>query len=96
MNQMRIFTNEFQLDCKIGNVFQTGEPLNGYYMVAEATNQHTAQKSRLYSPIYDALDSVNACFRFYYHMYGAIVGTLRVYVKPLSMKLHDMDDIQKK
>lgn len=64
-------------------------------MVAEATNRNTANKSRLYSPIYDSADSLNACFRFYYHMYGAIVGTLRVYVLPLSVKLHDMDDIQK-
>lgn len=65
-------------------------------MVAEATNQNTANKARIYSPVYDPSDSLNACFRFYYHMYGFIVGTLRVYVKPLSVKLNDLDDIQKK
>lgn len=51
-------------------------------MVAQATNQLSTHVARLYSPIYSSADSMNACFRFYYHMYGAIVGRLRAILKP--------------
>lgn len=64
-------------------------------MVAEATNQRTTHKARLYSPIYNESDSINACFRFYYHMYGAIVGRLRVYIKPLSVNIDEIADTPK-
>lgn len=59
-------------------------------MVAEATNAITEQKSRFWSPIHRQVDSVNACFRFYYHMFGAYVGRLRVIVKPID---RDIDEI---
>lgn len=59
-------------------------------MVAEATNTYIEQKSRLWSPIHRQSDSLNACFRFYYHMYGANAGRLRVIVKPID---RDIDEI---
>lgn len=75
--------------------FQTGKPLHGYYMVAEATSQRTSHKALLYSPSYSQSDSVNACFKFYYHMFGAVVGTLRVYVKPLTGDFNQSADMRK-
>lgn len=61
-------------------------------MVAEATNQRSTQISRLFSPIYNASDSIDACFRFYYHMYGVAVGRLRLYLKPLSIQIDALDE----
>lgn len=59
-------------------------------MVAEATNALSEQKSLFWSPIHRKSDSVNACFRFYYHTFGADVGRLRVIVKPID---RDFDEI---
>lgn len=59
-------------------------------MVAQSTNAQSEQKSRLWSPIHVQTDSQNACFRFYYHMYGAYVGRLRVLIKPIDK---DIDEV---
>lgn len=72
--------------------FQTGKPLHGYYMVAEATNSRSTQKSRFWSPVYNPSDSENACFRFYYHMYGSKIGRLRVLYKPIKLSFDDIVD----
>lgn len=38
--------------------------------------------ARLYSPFYQHLEHTQvACFQFYYHMYGASIGTLRIFIK---------------
>lgn len=59
-------------------------------MVAEATNSRPTKISRLLSPVHNQNDSENACFRFYYHMYGRNVGRLRVIIKNID---EDMDEI---
>lgn len=76
-------------------ITQIGKPLEGHYMVAEATNSRSTQKSRLLSPIHPKADSENACFRFFYHMYGAGVGQLRVIVKPIDENINDIADNQR-
>lgn len=68
-------------------------PLEGYYLVAEATNQVSSNSARIISPIYDQTHSKNACFRLWYHMYGISIGRLRVYIRPVSM---DMDAVLNK
>lgn len=73
-------------------LLQTGKPLHGYYMVAEATNSRSTQKSRLWSPVYNQSDSETACMRFYYHMYGSKIGQLRVLYKPIDVALDDIVD----
>lgn len=64
-------------------------------MVAEATNSRLTQKSRLSSPIHKKDDSENACFRFFYHMYGAGVGRLRVIIRPIDKTIDEIADNQK-
>lgn len=61
-------------------------------MVAEGTNTRTTQSTRLWSPMYTSSDSKDACFRFYYHMYGSKIGRLRVILKPYEMLLDDVVD----
>lgn len=62
-------------------------PLEGHYMIAESQNKFENASARLLSPIYPASNSVDACFKFYFHMYGSQVGRLRVYLKPLSIPM---------
>lgn len=66
----------------------TMEALSGHYMVAQSADQYVSSAARLISPIYEKEQSVNMCFRFYYHMYGLLVGRLRVYVKPNSVSMN--------
>lgn len=61
-------------------------------MVAEAINSQSDQKSYFWSPIHSQADSKNACFRFFYHMFGAYVGRLRVFIKPIDI---DIDELVK-
>lgn len=65
----------------------TMQPLHGHYMVAQSADQMAGSAARLMSPVYPQKKSVNACFRFYYHMYGLLVGRLRVYMKPVSVSM---------
>lgn len=61
-------------------------------MVAEATNSRSTQKARLWSSVYNQSESVDACFRFYYHMYGSKIGRLRVLYKPIDVSYDDIAD----
>lgn len=67
-----------------------GIPLEGHFMLATFAAQSTNSIARLISPLYPADASKNACFRFYYHMYGATTGSLKVYMKPKSVTLAEM------
>lgn len=62
----------------------TGVPLEGYYMLAQMANQAPEDVARLVSPLYAAEQSANACFRMFYHMYGAMVGHLRVKMRSVG------------
>lgn len=57
----------------------------GSYMVMESFEHEEFDRALLFSPIYSAEKSRDACFRFFYHMYGLMVGELRVYVRPVSV-----------
>lgn len=65
----------------------TMKALSGHYVVAQSADQILDTAARLISPIYPQEKSVDACFRFYYHMYGLLVGRLRVYMKPVSVAM---------
>lgn len=62
-------------------------PLEGHYMIAESADQLLTEAARLISPLYPASLSSNSCFRFYYFMYGLLVGKLRIYIKPQSVPM---------
>ncbi|XP_037046530.1 uncharacterized protein LOC119081600 [Bradysia coprophila] len=72
-----------------------GIPLEGHFMLATFANQSPNSVARLLSPLYPASASKDACFRFYYHMYGAITGALRIYIKPESLTLAEMMESSK-
>ncbi|XP_022098207.1 MAM and LDL-receptor class A domain-containing protein 1-like isoform X2 [Acanthaster planci] len=55
----------------------TGNP-SGFYIYTEASPQNPADKARIDS-IKATAPAVGACVRFWYHMYGAGMGTLSVY-----------------
>lgn len=63
-------------------------------MIAEATNSRPSQRSRLLSPIYNQSDSENACFHFYYYMYGQNVGRLRIIIKSVDDEMDEVVDNQ--
>lgn len=69
-----------------------GIPLEGHFMLATFAAQSPNSVTRLISPLYPADASKDACFRLYYHMYGALTGTLRVYIKPQSLTIAEMLD----
>lgn len=56
----------------------------------DSSEQFTNDSAYFFSPVYTSNYSVDACFQFYYHMYGDSVGMLGVYIKPLTMRLEDM------
>lgn len=84
--------DKWELYVFVNFVSQVGQPLEGHYMVAEATNSRSTHKSRFWSPIHKQLDSENACLRFYYHMYGSKIGQLRVILKPINENIDDIAD----
>ena len=51
---------------------------SGYYIYTEANYQSTGDRARIDSQITAAAGTV-ACFQFWYHMYGAHMGSLTVY-----------------
>nr|XP_029731840.1 MAM and LDL-receptor class A domain-containing protein 1-like [Aedes albopictus] len=65
----------------------TGTSLAGHFMMVDSVEQFTNETARLLSPMYPSNYSQNACFSFFYHMYGDGVGTLSVYVRPTSQQL---------
>jgi gliding motility-associated-like protein len=48
------------------------------YFYTEATFGTTGQEAVLLSPVFDLTTSTNTFMHFYYHMYGAAMGSLRV------------------
>ncbi|KAJ8917257.1 hypothetical protein NQ315_002274 [Exocentrus adspersus] len=60
-----------------------GPGQDGYYMYIESSSRNENDVARLISPIFDGT-STDTCLEFYYHMYGAMTGTLRVYLKKAS------------
>ncbi|XP_017879403.1 uncharacterized protein LOC108624526 [Ceratina calcarata] len=53
----------------------------GYYLYIEASGRLENDTARIISPIYNSSYTDSGCFSFWYHMYGATVGTLNVYFK---------------
>lgn len=67
----------------------TGMPFQGHYMVINTNTEVFTKRARLLSPLYK-ISAQTLCFKFYYHMYGVNLGTLRVYVKPESTDMQDV------
>lgn len=67
----------------------TGQPFQGNYMVINTNTEVFTKRARLLSPLYKT-SAKTLCFKFYYHMYGVNLGTLRVYVKPESVEMQDV------
>ncbi|XP_055596246.1 uncharacterized protein LOC129746568 [Uranotaenia lowii] len=65
-------------------------PLAGHFLMIDSGVQLTNETARLISPLYPANYSQNACFLFYYHMFGDSVGSLWVYVKPASQQFDSL------
>ena len=49
---------------------------SGYYLLAEASGRYPGEKARVESARLD--DQTDHCLRFYYHMYGNQVDSLKV------------------
>lgn len=62
----------------------------GHYMLLESYEHDEGDRALFFSPLYSADKSKDACLRFFYHMYGLLVGSLRVYVKPVSLDLDQL------
>lgn len=62
------------------SIDHTTNSSQGYYMYIETSfPRRQGDKAQLYSPLYQ--EPATACtFSFWYHMYGATIGTLNVYV----------------
>ncbi|GJQ78071.1 putative somatomedin B [Trypoxylus dichotomus] len=60
-----------------------GRGEDGYYMYIEGSTQNINDTARLISPVYKR-ETNNTCLEFYYHMYGAGIGELRVYMKKVN------------
>lgn len=67
----------------------TGIPFQGHYMVINTNSEVFTKRARLISPLYK-ISAEKLCFKFYYHMYGLGLGTLRVYAKPESVDMQDV------
>ena len=61
-------------------------PANGFYMYTEASQKQPSNMAQINSSVATA-PSTGACIRFWYHMYGRDIETLRVYM----MKSGDTD-----
>ncbi|KAI4499259.1 hypothetical protein M0802_005519 [Mischocyttarus mexicanus] len=53
----------------------------GYYLYIEASGRLVNDTARIISPLYTYALTESGCFSFWYHMYGATVGALRIYFK---------------
>lgn len=67
----------------------TGIPFQGHYMVINTNSEVFQKRARLISPLF-LISAQTLCFKFYYHMYGINIGTLRVYMKPESVEMQDV------
>uniref|UniRef100_A0A182YBN3 Uncharacterized protein n=1 Tax=Anopheles stephensi TaxID=30069 RepID=A0A182YBN3_ANOST len=71
----------------------TMQPKAGHFMIVDSGEQLTNDTARFISPLFEPELSNGACFQFYYHMYGESVGTLNVYVKPMTSDLYDVKPV---
>ncbi|XP_018561994.1 uncharacterized protein LOC108904074 isoform X2 [Anoplophora glabripennis] len=60
-----------------------GPGRDGYYMYIESSGRNENDTARLISPIFEKTDT-DTCLEFFYHMFGATTGSLRVYVKTVG------------
>lgn len=67
----------------------TGIPFQGHYMVINTNSEVFTKRARLISPLI-LISAQTLCFKFYYHMYGVNIGTLRVYMKPESAEMQEV------
>lgn len=58
-------------------------------MVMNTIGEDSNKKAQLISPPYRII-AEKLCFKFYYHMFGNGIGTLRVYAKPESVDVQDV------
>lgn len=49
-------------------------------MYIESSSRQINDTARLISPVYNKMEN-GLCFKFFYHMFGASIGQLRVYIK---------------
>ncbi|XP_066998462.2 neuropilin-1a isoform X3 [Anabrus simplex] len=70
-----------------------GQGSDGHYMYIESSSRLENDTARLLSPMYQPQLSQNACFVFWYHMYGATTGTLKVNVKLLTDDINNMTTV---
>uniref|UniRef100_A0A2C9KBP7 MAM domain-containing protein n=1 Tax=Biomphalaria glabrata TaxID=6526 RepID=A0A2C9KBP7_BIOGL len=59
----------------------------GHYAFIDASNQRIGAKAKLVSPTYNDYGKGDLCLHFFYYMYGDGVGTLNVYVQPVSQSV---------
>lgn len=64
--------------------------LQGYFLIIQGRGDHEKLSARLISPVYKEETSNKTCFQFYYHMTGRISGTIRVYIKPVSLEIENI------
>ncbi|XP_063223620.1 mucin-2-like [Bacillus rossius redtenbacheri] len=69
----------------------------GYYLYMETSiPRGLSSKTRIYSPVYSPKLSEDACFTFWYHMYGLSTGSLNVYIKPEGKKIQNLKPVFQK
>ncbi|XP_018393541.1 PREDICTED: uncharacterized protein LOC108772505 [Cyphomyrmex costatus] len=54
---------------------------NGHYLYIEASGRLINDTARIISPLYNSSLTNSGCFSFWYHMYGATIGSLNIYFK---------------
>ncbi|XP_012230101.2 uncharacterized protein [Linepithema humile] len=54
---------------------------DGHYLYIEASGRLVNDTARIISPLYNYSLTVSGCFSFWYHMYGATIGSLNIYFK---------------
>ncbi|GAB1867983.1 MAM domain-containing glycosylphosphatidylinositol anchor protein 1 [Camponotus japonicus] len=54
---------------------------DGHYLYIEASGRLVNDTARIISPLYNSSLTESGCFSFWYHMYGATIGSLNIYFK---------------
>nr|XP_054757010.1 MAM and LDL-receptor class A domain-containing protein 2-like [Lytechinus pictus] len=62
--------------------------IQGHYIYIETSNSATNEKARLVSEIFSATPT--GCFTFWYHMFGADMGTLNIFLQELPSSPESM------
>ncbi|KAF0291757.1 MAM and LDL-receptor class A domain-containing protein 2 [Amphibalanus amphitrite] len=69
-----------------------GEGQRGNYMYIEASDPRVENDTaRLFSPVFAASQSLDACFSLWYHMWGSSLGAIRVYILPVDESFDQLD-----